>query len=311
MADTVRSEALAAGKPVAGAPATGAGHAGAAGRPVTVATEPLTARVRWAFGSWWLVAAMWQRSTMAYRLSFALMAVASTVVTFLDFVVVLLMFRHTSALGGWTLPELGFLYGTSSFALGTANLLVGTADALGERIRTGSLDTMLIRPAPALAQLCAERFTLRRLGRPLQGAGVLVWSLTALDVHWTWDKALLVPVLLVCGSAIFAAVFIGGATVQFWWGEAGELQNSLTYGGATLLQYPPTIFARELVAGVVFGVPLAFVNWLPALRILDRPDPLGLPAAFQYASPVAAVLCCTAAGLAWRAGLRAYRGTGS
>ncbi|WP_078896591.1 ABC-2 family transporter protein [Streptomyces sp. NRRL S-495] len=253
---------------------------------------------------------MWTRAIMSYRASFVMMLCANVVVTFLDFAVIVLMFRHTDTLGGWTLPELGFLYGTSALALGLANLFVGSIDALGERIRTGTLDIMLVRPAPALAQLCAERFSLRRLGRPAQAAAVLLWSLTALDVHWTWDRVLLLPVLVVCGTLIFAAVFIGFASLQFWWGEAKELQNSFTYGGATVLQYPPTVFAKELVAGTVFGVPLAFVNWLPALRILDRPDPLGLPTAFQYASPLAAACALTAAGLAWRAGLRAYRGAG-
>ncbi|WP_431683913.1 ABC transporter permease [Kitasatospora sp. KL5] len=257
------------------------------------------------------MAGMWTRSTMSYRASFALMLTASLAITSLDFVVVVLMFRHTDTLGGWTLPELGFLYGTSALALGTANLFVGSIDALGDRIRTGALDTMLVRPAPALAQLCAERFSLRRLGRPVQAAAVLGWSVTALPVHWTADRILLVPVLLVCGSVIFACLFVGGATLQFWWGEARELQNSLTYGGATLLQYPPTVFAKELVAGTVFGIPLAFVNWLPALHVLGRPDPLGLPAAFQYASPLAAAVCVLAAALAWRAGLRAYQGTGT
>ncbi|WSL65694.1 ABC transporter permease [Kitasatospora herbaricolor] len=257
------------------------------------------------------MAGMWTRAVMSYRASFVLMLAANIMITSLDFLVVVLMFQHTDQLGGWTLPELGFLYGTSGIALGMANLFVGSTDALGARIRAGTLDTMLIRPAPALAQLCAERFSLRRLGRPVQAAAVLAWSLTALDVAWTWDRVLLVPVLLLCGTVIFSALFIGFATLQFWWGEAKEIQNSFTYGGATLLHYPPTIFAKELVAGVVFGIPLAFVNWLPALRILDRPDPLGLPAAFQYASPVAAVLCAYVAGLLWRAGLRAYRGTGS
>jgi ABC-2 type transport system permease protein len=268
-------------------------------------------RARWALRAWWLMAGMWTRAVMSYRASFALMLGASILVTSLDFVVIVLMFQHTDQLGGWSLPELAFLYGTSGFALGMANLLVGSSDSLGDKIRTGALDTMLIRPAPALAQLCAERFSLRRLGRPLQATAVLLWSLGALDVHWSWDRVLLVPVLLVCGTVIFGAVFVGGASFQFWWGEARELQNSFTYGGATLLHYPPTVFARELVAGVVFGVPLAFVNWLPALHILGRPDPLGLPTAFQYASPLAAALCVGAAGLAWRAGLRAYRSTGS
>nr|BEK66040.1 ABC transporter permease [Kitasatospora purpeofusca] len=275
-----------------------------------VTRESPAARAAWAVRSWWLAAAMWTRAIMSYRASFVMMLCANVVVTFLDFVVVILMFRHTDTLGGWTLPELGFLYGTSALALGLANLFVGSIDALGERIRTGTLDIMLVRPAPALAQLCAERFSLRRLGRPAQAVAVLVWSLTALDVHWTWDRVLLLPVLVVCGTLIFAAVFIGFASLQFWWGEAKELQNSFTYGGATVLQYPPTVFAKELVAGTVFGVPLAFVNWLPALRILDRPDPLGLPTAFQYASPLAAVLALAVAGLAWRAGLRTYRGAG-
>ncbi|MEV7778710.1 ABC-2 family transporter protein [Kitasatospora sp. NPDC088351] len=274
-------------------------------------TGTLLGRTRWALSCWRLTAGMWMRAMMSYRASFLLMLVASIAVTSLDFVVVVLMFQHTDRLGGWTLPELGFLYGTSGFALGTANLLVGSIEGLGQRIKAGTLDTVLIRPAPALAQLCAERFSLRRLGRPLQALAVLAWALPALDVSWTWDRVLLVPVLLVCGTAIFGAIFVGGATFQFWWGEAKELQNSFTYGGATLLHYPPTVFAKEMVAGVVFGVPLAFVNWLPALRILDRPDPLGLPAAFQYASPLAAALSLAAAGLAWRAGLRAYRGTGS
>jgi ABC-2 type transport system permease protein len=257
------------------------------------------------------MAGMWTRSVMAYRTSFVLMLLANIATTSLDFVIVVLMFRHTRQLGGWTLPELGFLYGTSALCLGMANLFVGSIDSLGERIRSGTLDTMLIRPAPALAQLCAERFSLRRVGRPLQALAVLAWSLTAVQVRWTADRVLLLAVLLVCGTVIFSAIFIGFATLQFWWGEARELQNSFTYGGATMLQYPPGIFAKDLVAGVVFGVPLAFVNWLPALRILGKPDPLGLPTAFQFASPLAAALCVLAAALAWRAGLRAYRGTGN
>ncbi|MER8185502.1 ABC-2 family transporter protein [Kitasatospora sp. NPDC094015] len=254
---------------------------------------------------------MWTRSVMAYRASFVLMLCANTATNSLDFVVLVLMFRHTDTLGGWTLPELAFLYGTSGIALGMANLMVGSIDALGQRIRAGTLDIVLIRPAPALAQLCAERFSLRRLGRPLQAGALLLWSLSELSVHWTLDRVLLMPMMLVSGTVIFACVFIGGASIQFWWDEAKELQNSFTYGGATMLQYPPTIFAKELVAGTVFGVPLAFVNWLPALRILDRPDPLGLPGAFRFASPLAAALCVLAAAAAWRAGLRAYRGTGN
>ncbi|WP_228718383.1 ABC transporter permease [Kitasatospora acidiphila] len=273
--------------------------------------EPLIAKVRWSVTSWRLTAAMWTRAQMSYRTSFVLTSLGNLLITSLDFAVLVLMFRHTDRLGGWTLPEIGLLYGTSGFALGAADLLVGSVDSLGQRIRSGDLDVLLLRPAPALALVCAERFALRRLGRPVQSLLVLGWSMQALALAWTLPRLLLLAGMLVCGTVIFSALFVGGATLQFWWGEAKEFQNSFTYGGATLLHYPPSVFAKELVAGVTFGLPLAFVNWLPTLRLLHRPDPLGLPTAFQYASPLAAALCVLAAGFAWRAGLRAYRSTGS
>jgi ABC-2 type transport system permease protein len=258
-----------------------------------------------------MTAGMWTRSALAYRTSFVLMAVGNLAVTGLDFLVIAVMFHHTRSLAGWDFRQVAFLYATSAFALGLADLLVGSIDKLGRRVREGTLDGMLVRPAPALAQMAADRFAPRRIGRPLQAAAVLAWSLAGLEVHWTWDRVLLVPVLLLCGTVIFASLFVAGSCLQFWAADAAEVQNSVTYGGAALLQYPPTVFARELVAGAVFGVPLAFVNWLPALHVLGQTDPLHLPEAFRFASPLAALLCAAAAGAAWRAGLRAYRSTGS
>lgn len=267
--------------------------------------------LRWGLRVWWMTAAMWTRSAMAYRTSFVLMTVGNLAVTTMDFVVIVVMFHNARSIGGWDLHQVAFLYGTSSFALGLADMLVGSIDRLGERIRLGTFDNMLVRPASALVQMAADRFALRRLGRPLQATVILAWSLTGLRVHWTWDRLLMVPGMLLCGTVIFIALFVGGSCLQFWAADAAEVQSSFTYGGATMIQYPPTVFAKELVAGAVFGVPLAFVNWLPALHVLGQTDPLRLPEAFRFASPAAAALAVAAAALAWRTGLRAYRSTGS
>jgi ABC-2 type transport system permease protein len=258
-----------------------------------------------------LIVAMWIRSTLAYRASFAMTAFGNLAATGLDFVAILLMFSHVTTLGGFTLPEVAFLYGTSGTAFGLADLVMGSMDRLGRRVRDGTLDTLLVRPAPVLAQVAADRFALRRLGRVTQGLLVLVWSLAQLEVAWTPVKVLMLPLMVVSGAAIFSAVFVAGAAFQFWAQDASEVQNSFTYGGGTLLQYPPTVFGHDLVRGVTFVVPLAFVNWLPALYVLGRPDPLGLPDWPAFAPPVVAVVCCALAGAAWRVGLRSYRSTGS
>ncbi|MFE2939058.1 ABC transporter permease [Streptomyces sp. NPDC059255] len=258
-----------------------------------------------------LIVAMWMRSTMTYRASFAMTALGNFAVTVFDFVAILVMFTHVDALGGFSLPEVAFLYGTSATAFGLADLLLGSMDRLGRRVRDGTLDTLLVRPVPVLAQVAADRFALRRVGRVVQGLLVLGYALLVVDIDWTSVRVLMVPMMVLCGTAIFASVFVAGAAFQFWAQDAAEVQSSFTYGGTTLLQYPPTLFAKDLVRGVTFLVPLAFVNWIPALYVLGRENPLGLPAAVAFLPPVVACGCCALAMAAWRAGLRAYRSTGS
>lgn len=258
-----------------------------------------------------LIVAMWVRSTMTYRLSFAMTALGNLTGTAFDFVTILLMFSHVDALGGWSLPEIAFLYGTTSTAFGLADLLLGSMERLGRRVRDGTLDTLLVRPAPVLAQVAADRFALRRLGRIAQGLLVLGWSLLALDVEWTLTRAAAVPFMVVCGTAVYGAVFVLGAAFQFWAQDATQVQNSFTYGGNTLLQYPPSIFGKDLVRGVTFVVPLAFVNWVPSVYVLGREYPVGIPGWFALLPPVVAALCLALAGLAWRRGLRSYRSTGN
>ncbi|MFB8442399.1 ABC transporter permease [Streptomyces niveus] len=258
-----------------------------------------------------LIVAMWMRSTMTYRASFAMTAFGNFAVTAFDFIAILMMFSHVDRLGGYSLSEVAFLYGAAGASFGLADLAMGSTDRLGRRIRDGTLDTLLVRPAPVLAQVAADRFALRRLGRITQGLLVLGYALATVDIAWTPVKVAMIPMMIISGAVIFSAVFVAGAAFQFWAQDAAEVQNSFTYGGTTLLQYPPTVFAKDLVRGVTFVVPLAFVNWLPALYVMDRDDPLGLPDWVAFLPPLVAAGFCAVAGLAWRAGLRGYRSTGS
>lgn len=79
-------------------------------------------------------------------------------------------------MGGFNLPEVAFLYGTSGVVLGMADLLTGSLGWLAQRVQDGTFDTFLMRPAPALAQAAADRFAVRRVGRVVQAAMVLGWS---------------------------------------------------------------------------------------------------------------------------------------
>lgn len=258
-----------------------------------------------------VIARMWVRVSMTYRTSFAFLTLGQFLITGMDFLAILIMFSTVDALGGFSLEEVAFLYGGSALCLGLADLVLGNIERLGTRIRTGTLDAMLVRPVPVYVQMCADEFALRRLGRITQAVIVFGWALIVVDVDWDAAKVAMLPYLVVFGTIIFLAIFTVGAAIQFWTADASEVANAFTYGGMTLAQYPMTIYPTEAVRALTFLIPITFVNWYPSLYILGQDDPLGLPTAVQFASPIAAAALCVVAAFAWRAGVHHYRSTGS
>ncbi|MER7499421.1 ABC-2 family transporter protein [Nonomuraea pusilla] len=251
----------------------------------------------------------WTRSAAAYPASFALAAVFTTVTAAVDLGVILVVFANTTALAGFSRDEVLFLYGAASLAFCVTDLLIGNIDRVSGHIRAGTLDVVLIRPASAWVQLAADRFVPARIGRILQAAAVLGYSVAAIGPDWR--RAWMIPVMLATGIVIFAALWTLAGALQFLLTDAPEVVNSFTYGGQQLTQYPLSVYGRDLVRGVTYVLPLAFVNWQPGLYVLGRPDPFGTPEFTRFLGPAAALLLSLLAALAWRQGIRHYRSTGS
>lgn len=250
------------------------------------------------------------RSQLEYRTSLALQIVASALLTLLDFVMILVLFENVPELDGWTVQQVALLYGIAGIAFAITDLVVGHLDLFPQMIRDGTFDQILVRPLPSLLQVVASDFSLRRLGKILQAVVVLVVALAAANIDWTVGRAVMVPLAVVSGVLIYTAVWISLATIAFWIVDAIEFVNAFTYGGNFLSAYPITIFGRWLRNLVLFVIPIAFVAYLPALYILDKPDELGLPDALQYASPFVAVLTVLVARAVWENAVRHYRSAG-
>lgn len=255
------------------------------------------------------IAWLWIRAAWQYPTSFVLLVIGNGLITGLDFVGLWIMFAHLDELAGFALPEVALLYGAGSLALGIADTLIGSVERIGTYVRTGRLDQMLTKPVPLLVQVCADQFTLRRLGRITQATVVFAWACTHVD--WTPLRVVVAVSMVVSGAAIFFGLFVGFSCVQFWTTDATEFANAFTYGGATVTQYPLSIFPPGLLLGLTVVVPVAFANWYPTLYLLGREDPFGMPEWLQFASPLAALATMTVALLVWRSGVRHYTSTGS
>jgi ABC-2 type transport system permease protein len=251
------------------------------------------------------------RAQLQYRLSLTLELAATTLLVFLDFVAILILFEQVDALAGWTVAEVALLYGIACVAFALTDLVIGHLDLLSSMIRDGTFDQVLTRPLPSLLQVVASDFSLRRVGKAIQGLAVLVVALAYLDVDWTVGRALMLPVAIVAGAVIYGAVWVALVTIAFWIVDAIEVVNSFTYGGNFLSEYPLNVFAGWLRSLVVFVLPVAFVAYFPALYLLDKPDELGFPDVLRFLSPVVAVLATLVAAVIWSAAVRRYRSVGS
>jgi ABC-2 type transport system permease protein len=250
------------------------------------------------------------RSQLQYRLSMGLDFVGSGLISFIDFLAVLVLFHNVPRLNTWSVAEVAFLYAITSISFALTDMLIGHLDQFPQLVRTGNFDIVLVRPRSTLLQIFGSDFAVRRFAKALQGGAVLVYAVAALHVHWTAGRVLFLLLAIPTGMVIFGSVWVVGACIAFWTTDGGEFTNAFTYGGNFMAQYPIDIYSAWLRRFLAYVVPLAFVCYFPALYILGKHDPLGLPRALDFASPAVAVVAALLAGAVWRFAVRHYRSAG-
>jgi len=105
------------------------------------------------------------RSQLQYRVSFTLDLLGAFLISFLDFLAVLVIFHNVPHLAGWSVREVAFLYAASSISFAATDLAIGHLDLFPQKIRDGSFDVLLVRPRGTLFQVISSDFALRGWGR--------------------------------------------------------------------------------------------------------------------------------------------------
>ncbi|WP_229073889.1 ABC transporter permease [Actinoplanes sp. DH11] len=251
------------------------------------------------------------RSVLSYRASFLVEVAGNMGATVFDVLTVLVLFRATPRVGGFTLEQALLMVGISSAGFALADMLVGNVDRLKVYVRAGTLDAVLVRPLPALPQLLLMDLPLRKALRVVFGFTVLGGAIAINDIDWTPARVALVALAPGAAAAFFGSIFVISAALAFWWVESGEMGAAFTYGGRDFTSYPITVYGEWFRGLFAYALGFAFVAYQPALALLGRTDPLGLPGWAGYLSPLVALLAATVATGVWRAGIRQYRSTGS
>ncbi len=252
------------------------------------------------------------RAQMQYRASFLLMSLGQFVATATEMVAIWALFQRFGSLTPWTLPHVAFFYGMVNTSFAITEAASRGFDQFGTLfIKTGNFDRLLLRPRSTVLQLAGHEFQLMRMGRLVQGALVLAWAVTNLDVDWNLARGALLLFTFVAIAALFYALVICTAVLSFWTTESLEVMNALTYGGVETAQYPMAIYTKYFRRFFTLVVPLACVAYFPAVAILGVTDPLGSSLTFQALAPLAGFVFFGATLVLWRYAARYYTSTGS
>ena len=251
------------------------------------------------------------QSRMQYRADFFTGVIGVVVMNVVNVGLIGILVSRFSHLNGWTVWEMVFLYCLWLLGHSLFSFFLWHIRTLEDYLVQGTFDQFLLRPASPFVLF---------LGREVQYMGVadLAFAVAGLSLAYTnlsltWDGVQWVFFIaaVLAGALIETTISLIIACLAFWTGRSRRANNLFMQVNVMVQYYPVDIFGyvfRVLVTGFI---PVAFMNYYPALMLLDKIDPANAWAWLSYMSPVVAVLLVGIATGVWRLALSQYASSGS
>lgn len=219
--------------------------------------------------------------------------------------------QRFGGVGGWTFWDVVVLHAIRTIVWWGYVILAQTG-WVEDFIVHGDLDRFLIRPVPVLLQVLADRRQNgTRLPRLLYNTGLLFAGAAQAGVHWTPVKLDALAVLLASGIAVRVGVSLALTSISFWTKRFSHPYELVSAVENKFLDYPLKIFGPAVQLVLTVGLPLAFVNYVPASYVLDRTSELLFTPYLVLGGPLAGALSIAVAVGVWRRGVRVYESAGT
>ena len=224
---------------------------------------------------------------------------------------VILLVDRFERLNEWGPGDLYFFFGMMSVTFYLTECFGrGITGNFPYLIRTGQLDSYLLRPRGLLTQVLCSAVDPRRITCIAVGAAALIMGSSLSAIRWTAVKVLLLAEAIVCGCALVLGLFVIEAIFCIYSVKSVELVNALTYGGRSACQYPVDTYPRPLRVLFTVFAPFALTLHVPGSMILDKPL-FGWPQWTAFVSPLSGFAAFGVIFLLFRRAMRHYRSTGS
>ena len=251
------------------------------------------------------------KSQLQYPLSFLLQTLAQLIMEGGEMLAVILLVDRFDHLNQWSAGDLYFFFGLMSVTFYLSECFgCGITGNFPSMVRTGQLDTLLLRPRGILTQVMCSAVDPRRITCIAVGTVSLIIGSRMAHIRWSPARALLLAESIACGFWLILGLFLIEAVLCIHSVKSVEIANALTYGGRSACQYPIDAFPRPLRCLFTVIAPFALVMHIPASHILGKPL-FSLPAWVAYVSPLSGILVFGIMAFAFSRAMRFYRSVGS
>lgn len=251
------------------------------------------------------------RCQLEYPVSFFMQTLAQLVMEGGEMMAVILVIDRFGHLGQWEPGNLFFFFGTMSVCFYLTEMFGrGVTGNFPYLVRSGQLDTLLLRPRGLLTQVLCSAVDPRRITCVAVGVTALVLGSRMSSIAWTFPKALAMAESILMGCALILGLFLIEAVFVIFSVKSVELVNALTYGGRSACEYPVDIYPRPLRILFSIVAPFAMVMHVPCSWIMDRPL-YGWPVWTAFVCPLSGALVLGIMVLVFYRAIRHYRSTGS
>lgn len=216
------------------------------------------------------------------------------------------MFEHTTALVGWSKPQVLTIVALSRLIEGILNtLFTPNIMELPQLVQTGKFDFHLTKPLPTQLYTSLYRFAFYNIGNVLAGFLLLGFAVSQYDHLPSLGSFLLMTALAGTGIIIFYSLIIMAGSMVFFFERLEALWGFLSLFSEPLT-VPFDIFPRVPRGIITYILPLAFIVLAPAQALTQKITGPQIALAVMFA-----VLFFTLSSFAWQAGLKRYTSASS
>lgn len=254
---------------------------------------------------------MLMKSHMQYTSSFILQMLTQLVMEGGEMLAVILVVDRFERVNQWTGGDLFFFFGMMSVSFYTTEIFArGITGDFPSMVRTGRLDTLLLRPRTIFFQVLCSGTDPRRITCIAVGVVSLILGSRMSGVEWSCLKALALIEAVIMSCMLILGLFLIEAIFSIHSVKSVELVNAITYGGRSACQYPTDIYPRPLKILFTVVAPFALTMQVPAAWILGKPL-YGWPAWTAFVTPLSGAAVLSLMIILFNRGMKYYRSTGS